>query len=202
MNRNKLKKDGNLIKTLNARHKRKRNKNTLKELAKSFLEYMKEENGKVLKIDDIVKKLEFSKRRIYDITNVLEGIGIIKKIEKNKIEIISKQSLDSESIYERVNSEMESLLDEEIELKKEEKKLDIWINELMNTYYENSKSEEFKKMCFLNLDHIKSIGDKKDLNIVGINAPKNTKIVVPDPNCLESLYNEKIKVQLIVTCRM
>jgi len=29
--------------------------------------------------------LKVQKRRIYDITNVLEGIGLIEKIEKNKI---------------------------------------------------------------------------------------------------------------------
>lgn len=202
MNRNKHKKEGNLVKILNSRNKRKRNKNTLKELAKNFLEYMKEEKGKVLKIDDIVKKLGFSKRRIYDITNVLEGIGIIKKIEKNKIEIISKQNLDSETVLERAKSEMESLLKEEIELKKEEKKLDKWINELIHTYCENSNSEEFQKMFYLNLDHIKLISDENDLNIIGINAPINTKILVPDPNCIESLHNEKIKVELKVISRM
>jgi len=32
-----------------------------------------------------VKQLAVQKRRIYDITNVLEGIGLIAKYKKNKI---------------------------------------------------------------------------------------------------------------------
>lgn len=52
---------------------KKRNKNTLGELAKNFFEFIKEDSGKVFRIDDIVRKLHISKRRIYDITNVLEG---------------------------------------------------------------------------------------------------------------------------------
>ena len=32
-----------------------------------------------------VERLEVQKRRIYDITNVLEGIGLIRKVSKNNI---------------------------------------------------------------------------------------------------------------------
>lgn len=193
MNKYKSKKEGNLSKN---RQKRKRNKNTLKDLARSFLDYMKEEKGKVLKIDDVVKKLEFSKRRIYDITNVLEGIGIIKKREKNKIEIISKQYLDSESLNERINNEFDNLLKEETDLKQEEKMLDIWIKELIHMYSEKSKSEEFNKLCYLNYEHLKSLCNDNDLNFIGINAPKNSKIFIPDPSCIDSLYNYKLKVNI------
>lgn len=37
-------------------------------------------------LNDAVKILDVQKRRIYDITNVLEGIGLIKKAKKNKIQ--------------------------------------------------------------------------------------------------------------------
>lgn len=36
-------------------------------------------------LNDAVGKLAVQKRRIYDITNVLEGIGLIQKYKKNKI---------------------------------------------------------------------------------------------------------------------
>jgi hypothetical protein len=36
-------------------------------------------------LNDTVGKLAVQKRRIYDITNVLEGIGLIQKYKKNKI---------------------------------------------------------------------------------------------------------------------
>jgi transcription factor E2F3 len=36
-------------------------------------------------LNDAATKLDVQKRRIYDITNVLEGIGLIEKTIKNKI---------------------------------------------------------------------------------------------------------------------
>lgn len=36
-------------------------------------------------LNEAVNKLNVQKRRIYDITNVLEGIGLIVKYKKNKI---------------------------------------------------------------------------------------------------------------------
>jgi predicted nuclease of restriction endonuclease-like (RecB) superfamily len=37
-------------------------------------------------LNDAVKSLDVQKRRIYDITNVLEGIGLIEKYKKNTIQ--------------------------------------------------------------------------------------------------------------------
>lgn len=39
----------------------------------------------VLDLNDAAEKLGVQKRRIYDITNVLEGIGLIEKKSKNQI---------------------------------------------------------------------------------------------------------------------
>ena len=39
----------------------------------------------VIDLKQAAKALKVQKRRIYDITNVLEGIGLIKKIAKNTI---------------------------------------------------------------------------------------------------------------------
>lgn len=36
-------------------------------------------------LNEAVKTLDVQKRRIYDITNVLEGIGLIRKVSKNNI---------------------------------------------------------------------------------------------------------------------
>lgn len=42
-----------------------------------------------LDLNDAVTTLEVKKRRIYDITNVLEGIGLIKKVSKNSVSWIT-----------------------------------------------------------------------------------------------------------------
>jgi hypothetical protein len=52
---------------------RKRQENSLGELTKNFIEYIKRQGGKEININKVVKELKVKKRRIYDITNVLEG---------------------------------------------------------------------------------------------------------------------------------
>ena len=51
-----------------------RQENSLGEITKSFTKLIKSQKDKILNINDVVKKLKVKKRRIYDITNVLEGI--------------------------------------------------------------------------------------------------------------------------------
>jgi hypothetical protein len=62
---------GGLIKS--KRKVRQRQENSLGELTKNFINYIKEQGGKEININDVVKQLKVKKRRIYDITNVLEG---------------------------------------------------------------------------------------------------------------------------------
>ena len=65
--------------------KRTRQENGLVELTKKFIQLLKEAPEQCVDLNDAVTKLNVQKRRIYDITNVLEGIGLIVKHKKNKI---------------------------------------------------------------------------------------------------------------------
>jgi hypothetical protein len=53
---------------------RQRQENSLSELTKNFIYFIKSQGDKTININDVVKKLKVKKRRIYDITNVLEGM--------------------------------------------------------------------------------------------------------------------------------
>jgi hypothetical protein len=65
--------------------KRQRQENGLVELTKKFIDLIKKAPEQCVDLNEAVGKLEVQKRRIYDITNVLEGIGLIAKYKKNKI---------------------------------------------------------------------------------------------------------------------
>ena len=65
--------------------KKGRKENGLVELTKKFIELLKGACNQTLDLNDAVKDLFVQKRRIYDITNVLEGIGLICKVSKNNI---------------------------------------------------------------------------------------------------------------------
>ena len=67
------------------RDRRGRKENGLVELTKKFIDLLKEAHNQTLDLNEAVKTLDEQKRRIYDITNVLEGIGLICKVSKNNI---------------------------------------------------------------------------------------------------------------------
>ncbi len=52
---------------------RQRQENSLGELTRNFINFIKCQGDKLININDVVRKLKVKKRRIYDITNVLEG---------------------------------------------------------------------------------------------------------------------------------
>jgi len=53
-------------------------------LTKQFIQLLKDEGG-TLDLNNTAVKLNVQKRRIYDITNVLEGIDLIVKSKKNNV---------------------------------------------------------------------------------------------------------------------
>ena len=59
--------------------------NSLGQLTKDFINYIKTTGRKSININDLVNKLGVKKRRIYDITNVLQGIEYLQKSGKNEI---------------------------------------------------------------------------------------------------------------------
>ena len=54
-------------------------------LTTRFISLMSGAPNGILDLNEAAKSLMVQKRRIYDITNVLEGIGIVTKLSKNKI---------------------------------------------------------------------------------------------------------------------
>ena len=65
--------------------RRGRKENGLVELTKKFIDLLRSAENQTLDLNVAVKMLAVQKRRIYDITNVLEGIGLIAKERKNNI---------------------------------------------------------------------------------------------------------------------
>eukprot|EP00127_Corallochytrium_limacisporum_P006922 Clim_evm8s238 gene=Clim_evmTU8s238 len=58
---------------------------SLGRLTSSFVDLIRKSPGGVLDLNEAATRLEVAKRRIYDITNVLEGINLIEKQGKNNI---------------------------------------------------------------------------------------------------------------------
>lgn len=57
-------------------------------LTKKFIDLIKNSENMTIDLNVAVDLLKVQKRRIYDITNVLEGISYVEKIQKNTIKWI------------------------------------------------------------------------------------------------------------------
>ena len=58
-----------------------------------FIDLMNDSPEGILDLNQAAKSLSVQKRRIYDITNVLEGIGLIEKQSKNNVQWMLVQLL-------------------------------------------------------------------------------------------------------------
>lgn len=65
-----------------------RQDNSLSVLTKKFIELIKNSPDMTIDLNMAVEILKVQKRRIYDITNVLEGISYVEKTQKNTIKWI------------------------------------------------------------------------------------------------------------------
>jgi len=59
--------------------------NSLGLLTRKFVQLLRSSTSGVLDLNQAAIELGVQKRRIYDITNVLEGIGLIEKQSKNNV---------------------------------------------------------------------------------------------------------------------
>ncbi len=62
-----------------------KSENTLMQLTNRFTTLLQSAPGGTIDLNEAAAQLNVQKRRIYDITNVLEGIGLIEKQGKNHV---------------------------------------------------------------------------------------------------------------------
>lgn len=94
------------------------------------------------------EKLVVPKRRIYDITNVLEGIGYIEKVVKNQIKWVG--SLEQDDSQQKLDA-----LDQEIKaLEQKERKLDGFLEQIESAIAEAQADEKMAKFAYLTKEDI------------------------------------------------
>ena len=60
-------------------------KNSLVELTKGFIALLATSGGGEIDLSDAEKTLQTQKRRLYDVANVLAGVGLVEKCGKSKV---------------------------------------------------------------------------------------------------------------------
>ena len=173
--------------------------NTLGKLTKSFLQYIKEKGSINININDLVKDLSVKKRRIYDITNVLQGMGYIVKEGKNEISWTNyknQNKIKSDiSLEENIKANYSKLKDEFDDLEKEENKLDNELNNYKQEFDSLSKKHDFPKYGYITFKDILNLSKNDNLDFMIIKAQKGTVINVIDDDESKKAF-DKIKKQM------
>ncbi|XLU46895.1 transcription factor E2FA-like [Arachis ipaensis] len=150
--------------------------NSLGMLTKKFVNLVKHSEDGNLDLNQAAETLEVKKRRIYDITNVLEGIGLIEKKLKNRIHWKGTESSSGD-----VDGDI-SMLKEEVEkLSLEEHRLDDRIREMQERLRSLSEDENKQKFLFVTEEDIKAVPCFQNETLIAIKAPHGTTLEVPDP---------------------
>lgn len=147
-------------------------------LTKKFVDLLAQSSDGVLDLNIAAETLQVQKRRLYDITNVLEGIHLIKKKSKNNIQWMGCSLLEVEG----AQSHRQKLTAEVASLGEEEQRLEQLIQRCTLDMRHMSESPSNQKYSYVTYQDIKQIGSLKDQTVIVVKAPTDTKLEVPDPD--------------------
>ncbi|TKY67032.1 Transcription factor E2FB [Spatholobus suberectus] len=147
-------------------------------LTKKFINLIKQAEDGILDLNKAADTLEVQKRRIYDITNVLEGIGLIEKKLKNRIQwkgLDVSRPGEADDSFASLQAEVENLT-------MEERRLDDQIREMQERLRDLSEDENNEKLLFVTEEDIKNLPCFQNETLIAIKAPHGTTLEVPDPD--------------------
>uniref|UniRef100_A0A0E0KQF2 E2F/DP family winged-helix DNA-binding domain-containing protein n=1 Tax=Oryza punctata TaxID=4537 RepID=A0A0E0KQF2_ORYPU len=151
--------------------------NSLGLLTRKFINLLKQAQDGTLDLNDAAKILDVRKRRIYDITNVLEGTGLIEKKLKNRIRW--RGSDDSGTIFDSDISCLKTVVEN---LYIQEQALDRSISEIREKMEELTEDESNHRWLFVTEDDIKGLPCFQNEALIAIKGPHGTTVEVPDPD--------------------
>jgi len=137
-------------------------------------------------LNEAVKKLKVQKRRIYDITNVLEGIGLIEKCDKNKIKWKGEPNISEEMSTEiiKYRNELKNAIRTNEEYQSNIELLNKSFNQL-------ASSKEYAQLAYIGYKDLCRLNDCeefKEKKLVALKSPINSIMEVPDPKEIESYF--------------
>ncbi|XP_026873882.2 transcription factor E2F1 [Electrophorus electricus] len=142
---------------------------------KRFLDLLAQSPDGVVDLNWASQVLDVQKRRIYDITNVLEGIQLISKKSKNNIQWLGN-CMDGVSVarYQELQREVSELSDAE-------EKLDELINKCSLQLKLLTEDSSNKKLGYVRCQDLRKTVDPPDQIVMVIRAPPETQMTVSDP---------------------
>lgn len=161
-------------------------------LTKRFLTLLQNAEDGILDLNQASVTLAVQKRRIYDITNVLEGIGLLKKISKNNIQWKgSGSAADALDLQRSLGQDVadleakENQLDELIQATGIQEcfcflKVNFTLIFTRSVESELRNLSEDKRYAYITYNDLKAIPEYRDMTVMAVRAPPETKLQVSD----------------------
>lgn len=146
-------------------------------LTKRFVTMLRGSPDGVVDLNTACDVMGVQKRRIYDITNVLEGVKLIQKESKNKIRWVG-----GGEVTEKILTQRTGLRGEVSELQLQEHRLDTMIRNAQLQLKMLTADNENKRLAYVTYRDIRTVTEFEDQTIVAIKAPPETKLEVPHPD--------------------
>ncbi|XP_069742349.1 transcription factor E2F6-like isoform X2 [Narcine bancroftii] len=171
---------------------------SLVRLTQQFMELVKKAPDGILYINDVAKVLGVRKRRVYDITNVLDGIHLVRKKSKNLIEWIGKNPQEKQGY----DAQSQKLRKELADLTTVEDSLDELIKDCAHQLNNLTEDKENARLAYVTYKDIHSLQAFKEQIVIAIKAPQETKLEVPVPKeeescpkkCTDDMSNKNKKI--------
>lgn len=143
-------------------------------LTKKFIDLLTTSPDGVVDLNECSQKLEVQKRRLYDITNVLEGIGMLEKKSKNQIQWSrggNRPFCDAAELDDKMRSLQ---LAERLRLKQKENQL----NSLIVTLKEDFSKQTDQKYAYVTCQDLNGVESFKDQLLITLRVPAESKLTV------------------------
>ncbi|XP_056261147.1 transcription factor E2F6-like [Seriola aureovittata] len=154
-------------------------------LTRGFLELLLAAPDDSLDLRQVAVSLKTGKRRVYDITNVLDGINLIQKESANRIKWIGKNPISHFlwKSHKRFQRELNNL-------KLVEDTLDGLIKSCAQQLFDMTDDMENSASAYVTHEDISRLKDLREQTVIVVKAPEETKLEIPAPR------EESIQVNL------
>ncbi|NWH63513.1 E2F2 factor, partial [Geococcyx californianus] len=160
-------------------------------LTKKFIRLLSDSSDGVVDLNRAAEALGVQKRRIYDITNVLEGIHLITKKSKNNIQWMGTGIFEDAA----VTAKQQVLRGELAELVRTERTLDQFLQDCIlqlqqltddeaNQRYpccpSFSYASSLSTLAYVTYQDLRAISNFEEQTVIAVKAPPETQLEVPD----------------------
>merc|ERR1712226_613193 len=168
-----------------------KNDGSLTQTAKRFVEFIQKSSKPEVDLNMMALKLQCPKRRLYDITNVLEGIGLLEKVSKNKVQWTSKDVDFSHVAVANMRTDLN-------DLRKKETQLENSVKLLQSMYEKEIEDCINNRFGYVTSDSVRKLDLGTNRRLIFANGPKSTELAIFSPEKV-SISSQSGPIEICIT---